>query len=87
MAETRAMVCGHVFRHEREIEVVVRHSDGEWQLVCGKHDHPDDCSDFEFVGLEHLIVRQPNLSEIGKLKPGWMAELTPNGWSRIQHDD
>ena len=28
MAETAALVCGHVFRNERKVKLVVRHSDG-----------------------------------------------------------
>ncbi len=87
MTEKTAIVCGHVFRNERKIEAVIRHSDGVWQLVCGKHDHPKDCSDFEAVGLEHLIARQPNLVEISDLKRGWMAEWTLTGWTLTAHDD
>jgi hypothetical protein len=81
------MVCGHVFRRERKATVVIRHSDGEWQFVCGEHDHPEDCFNFEIVGLEHLVERQPDLAEIGELKPGLMAELSPSGWSYSHHDD
>lgn len=81
------MICGHVFRDERAVALVIRHSDGEWQLVCGGHDHPDDCSDFEVVGLTHLTERQSNLADIGELKPGWMAEMTSVGWKFSAHDD
>jgi hypothetical protein len=81
MTETTAIVCAHVFRNEREAKVVIRHADGTWQLVCGAHDHPQDCADFEVVGLEHLQERQPNLAEIGELKGGWMAEWTDNVWA------
>lgn len=73
--ETTSIVCGHVFKEERPVKVVIHHSDGVWQLVCGAHDHPEDCSDFETVGLEHLIERQANLMEVVGLKPGWIAEL------------
>jgi len=85
--ETTTIVCGHVFRAEREVKVVLHHSDGVWQLVCGGHDHPEDCSDFETVGLEHLIERQSNLMEMLDLKRGWIAELEPTGWSLMPHDD
>ena len=87
MTETTAIVCGHVFRNEREVKVVVHHSDGLWQLVCGRHDHPEDCSDFEPVGLEHLLERQPNLSEVTDLQRGWMAERSGGGWTLAAHDD
>lgn len=72
--ETTAIVCGHIFRNERPVKVVVHHSDGVWQLVCGGHDHPADCSDFEPVGLEHLLERQENLMQVRGLERGWIAE-------------
>lgn len=85
--ETTSIVCGHVFRAEREIEVVIHHSDGLWQLVCGKHDHPDDCSDFEAVGLEHLVERQPNVTELSELPRGWLAEKNTDGWRLKEYDE
>jgi hypothetical protein len=86
--ETTAIVCGHVFRDERPVKVVVRHSDGIWQLVCGGHDHPEDCSDFETVGLEHLVERQADLAEVAAdLKPGFMAEKEADRWNVLAHDD
>ena len=72
--ETTSIVCGHVFRDERPVKVVIHHLDGVWQLVCGEHDHPDDCSDFQPVGLEHIIEKQDNLSEIIDMKRGCIAE-------------
>ena len=87
MIETTAIVCPHVFRSDRPAAMVVHHSDGAWQLVCGGHDHPDDCSSFETVGLEHLIDRQVDLQGLLDLKPGWLAERTPSGWVFSAHDD
>lgn len=80
MVETTAIVCGHVFRVEREVKAVIHHMDGVWQLVCGETDHPADCSDFETVGLEHLLDRQPDLIDLLSLKPGYLAEKTSDGW-------
>lgn len=74
MVEVTATVCGHVFRNERPAKLVVHHADGVWQLVCGEHDQPEDCSDFEPVGLEHLLERQEDLSEVRKIDRGWVAE-------------
>lgn len=79
MVETTAIVCGHVFRNERRVKLVVHHADGVWQLVCGEHDHPEDCSDFEPVGLEHLLERQEDLSGIRTIDRGWMAEQDESG--------
>jgi hypothetical protein len=87
MAEVAAIVCGHVLRDEREIKLVVHHTDGGWQLTCGDYDHPDDFSDAEIVHLHHLLERQPNLNEIGELAPGYLAEWTPAGWNKAAHDD
>lgn len=78
-SETTAIVCGHVFRKERQVKVVIHHSDGVWQLVCGESDHPEDCLDFEPVGLEHIVERQGNLSLVtSELQRGWIAEMSPN---------
>ena len=87
MTETTSIVCSHVFKNERPIEVVIHHSDGVWQLVCGGYDHPKDCSDFEAVGLEHLIERQSNLASLIDLQRGWLAEWNSGGWERLTHDD
>jgi hypothetical protein len=80
MNETLAIVCGHIFRNERRVRAVIRHAGGVWQLVCGETDHPVDCSDFEPVGLEHLLERQANLVEIVHLGEGNMAAETSSGW-------
>lgn len=87
MTETVAIVCAHIFKAERAIRVVIHHHDGVWQLVCGEHDHPEDCSDFEVVGLEHLIDRQPNIREVLGLERGWLAEYADVGWTLAAHDD
>jgi hypothetical protein len=86
--ETTAIVCGHVFSEERPVGVVLHHSDGAWQLVCGAHDHPEDFSDFKTVGLEHLIERQVNLRELTDLPKGWMAEGDENlNWIRSPFEE
>src|SRR5262245_17659813 len=87
MTETTAIVCAHVFKNERQIKVVIHHSDGVWQLVCGENDHPEDCSGFEVVGFEHLIARQSNLARLADLQSGWLAEWTSNGWTLSAHND
>lgn len=80
MVETTAIVCGHVFRAERPVKAVIHHADGVWQLVCGANDHPEDCSDFETVGLEHILERQPDLMELVSLERGSLAEASASGW-------
>lgn len=69
-----AIVCVHVFKSERPVAIVVHHLDGMWQLICGEYDHPEDCSDFEVVCLEHLTDRQANLAEVIGIESGRLAE-------------
>jgi len=69
-----AIVCGHVFRAERPVKLVIHHVDGGWQFVCGEHDHPMDCNDFEPVGIDHLVDRQPDLAQLPPLQTGTLAE-------------
>ena len=79
MMETLAIVCGHVFRDERPVKVAIHHSDGTWQLVCGARDHPEDFSDFETVGFEHVYERQKELTRLLSLKRGSIAEKGDDG--------
>lgn len=82
MTETPAIVCAHIFNNEREVKAVIRHEDGVWQMVCGEQDHPQDCSNFEVVGLGHLTKRQPNLKQLADMPPGWIAERVNDKWLR-----
>jgi hypothetical protein len=84
--ETRAIVCGHVFREERRVKLIVRHHDGVWQFTCGDHDHPEDLADFEVVGANHIFERQENLSPIMDLLPGRLAEMIDGEWQITAHD-
>jgi hypothetical protein len=86
--ETTSIVCGHVFRSERPVRVAIHHADGVWQLVCGERDHPEDCSDFEPVGMEHIVERQDDLAEIATMQRGWIAERDEDGnWHRDPFDE
>jgi hypothetical protein len=85
--ELATIVCSHVFKNTRSIELVVHHWDGTWQMTCGKSDHPLDCADFEVVGLNHLYERQPNLRLTAELKPGALAECMNGEWEIAFHDD
>ena len=90
VAETISLVCGHVFRNERRVRLVIHHDDGGWQFVCGERDHPGDCSDFEPVGLEHLVERQPELVALLQTRRGAVVEQARSGrWnvSDLDGDD
>lgn len=80
--------CDHVLNGDRSIEVVVHHSDGEWQLTCGKHDHQENGATIRPVHAEHLFDSSPFLEDLLKtLDRGWLAELSNERWERIAHDD
>lgn len=87
MIETLAIVCPHVFRIQRDVSLVIHHSDGTWQFVCGLHDHDPQCADFETVGLRHLTNRQSNLVELNTLPAGCLAEWINGEWRIVRHDD
>lgn len=85
--ETTAIVCTHVFTAERSVAVVIHHSDGVWQLVCGKDDHAADVSAYETVGLEHILERQNNLHLVACIDRSMMAEFDGANWSISPYDD
>jgi len=87
VTEGVCIVCAHIFADARPVSLVVHHADGMWQFVCGGYDHPPDCSDFETVGISHLINRQPNLVAVSDLELGWLAEWRADSWQKMAHDD
>lgn len=87
MNETIVIVCGHVFRKERQVGLVLHDSDGIWQFVCGQTDHPEDCGDFAPVGVEHLLERQAGLDGLLTLERGWIAERADAGEWKISPDE
>lgn len=42
--------CGHVFRREREVKLVL-HEKGDWQSMCGGTDHSGPDGKFVLVGV------------------------------------
>ncbi len=81
-------VCGHVFRRERTVKLAIHHSDGMWQLTCGKDDHSTDHPDLHLVHPEHLLEKQPELGEtLHDLPRGYLVENVDGEWSKSAHDD
>ena len=81
--ELAAYVCSHVFENTRPILLVSR-AGGDWQCLCGgKHD-PDEVP--YVIGLNHLIERDPTLSELQDLSAEWEAERANVGdtWVRTR---
>lgn len=74
--------CGHVFRRERPVLLVVREA-GDWQFLCGGADHDDPLEPYHIsVGI--LLDTEPALNKISDLLPEWEAERTEVGrdWLR-----
>jgi hypothetical protein len=67
----RVFCCGHVFRQEREVKLVV-HDKTDWQFMCGGTDHSR--TDGHFVHVGALINFDSSLDEVAELPPGWEAE-------------
>ena len=71
MAEVRAIICSHVYRSERPVNLVVL-AGGEWMLLCGE-EHGDD-EKYEVAGINHLYERDPSLLEVSGLVNNESAE-------------
>lgn len=78
--------CGHVFRQERPVLLVVR-EEGDWQFLCGDVDHPDANEPFH-IGVGHLVAHDPSLDDAADLLPNWEAERKSLGsaWLRTPCD-
>lgn len=66
-------VCKHIFEDSRRVRLVLRYSDGDWGFFCGENDHDDQ---FHWVGIEHLLERDPSLQAVSNLQKGYIAERT-----------
>lgn len=79
--ETAAFVCSHVFSNTRPILLVAREN-GDWMYLCGES-HGDG-EDFQVIGREHLLLRDPSLNGLLDLADGMEAERASPGqpWVR-----
>jgi hypothetical protein len=79
----RVFMCGHVFRCERPVLLVVR-EEGDWVFACGNSDHAQDASEWRVVGIGHLTERDGSLHLVSDLPDGWQAErMRPDApWGR-----
>jgi hypothetical protein len=64
--------CGHVFRRERNVQLVCHHK-GDWQFMCGGTDH-SGAVDGNFVHVGALLDFDPSLEQLADLPLGWEAE-------------
>lgn len=79
--ELATFVCSHVFERSRDVLLVAR-EEGDWMFLCGS-DHPPD-EQFHVVGLNHLVERDEDLSEVLDLADNSEAERAARGapWTR-----
>lgn len=69
--------CGHLFRRERPVLMVVREG-GDWQFLCGGVDHNDPLEPYH-VSVGVLIDADVTLHQIADLLQEWEAERTEVG--------
>ena len=82
------LVCDHIFKQEREIALIVHHSDGMWSFMCGQTDHDAEGDCMAVAHVEHLFDQQPAIEEIvGTLKAGQFADRVDGDWQLAAHDD
>ncbi|HZX79920.1 MAG TPA: hypothetical protein VFE72_03070 [Lysobacter sp.] len=75
------LICRHVFEHSRPV-LLVRNQEDTWSLLCGGEDHGDE--DFCYVGVGHLLDRDPTLDACADLLQDHEAERSAVGgaWTR-----
>lgn len=81
-------VCRHIRNKIRDVMLVVHHSDGMWQITCGKFDHPSGFADLfqaEDDDLEYISNQLP--SDLKFVRRGWMADKQDGVWVQLAHDD
>jgi hypothetical protein len=70
-SEIVAYVCSHIFSNTMPILLVSR-AEGDWQCLCGQTHSKDEIP--KVVGLNHLLERDPSLSQLRDLPVDWEAE-------------
>jgi hypothetical protein len=75
--------CGHVFRRQRNVRLVICHKENDWQFTCGEADHYT-AADGNFVVIGVLLDFDPSLDEVADLPAGWEAERRDPGSSWIR---
>jgi hypothetical protein len=82
------LVCDHVLALDREVDFIVHHADGMWQLTCGQPDHSTDGSSVRPVHLHHIIDRSPEIANVMLKTPrGHLSERVDGNWTIESHDD
>ncbi len=79
---TALVVCGHVFRREREIRLVCFDDDGP-QATCDlDHRTPGEEADGKLVALKHLFTWDEGLEFLRDLEFGQTAwKSGPKSWT------
>ncbi|WP_437516468.1 hypothetical protein [Sorangium sp. So ce1099] len=79
--EVATFVCSHVFDGSRPVLLVAREQ-GDWMYLCGEpHDSNEE---YHVIGREHLIQRDPTLTDTLNLSDQTEAERESVGGQWIR---
>lgn len=84
-SEVPVYICSHIFDNSRPV-LLVSKADGEWQMLCGSHHDANELP--HVVGINHLLERDPSLTQVMDLQDDWEAERESVGdsWVRTKCD-
>lgn len=71
MTERPVFLCSHIFQNTRPV-LLVSKEDGDLQFLCGLDHDPSEIP--HVVGLDHLLERDPSISQVLDLPENWEAE-------------
>jgi len=77
--------CGHVFRDERPVLLVVRDEEGSWQFLCNGSNCVDE-GDIHLVGVGHLLERDSSLGVAADLNVSQYCERQSVGGKWVVGD-
>ena len=81
--------CRNVYERGAPVLYAADHHNGDWQMMCGGHEHVDDDEQIVVLHKEHLGERDPGLTEVFDLLPGWEAQRDSQSapWTRQPFED
>jgi hypothetical protein len=65
--------CRNVYERDVPVLYVVHDHNDDWEMLCGGNEH-DSQAECVVLHKEHLANRDPGLTEVFDLLPGWAAE-------------
>lgn len=73
-------VCNHVFQKERTVALIAHHSDGQWQLTCGKNDHSLNDGGLKSVHIDHIVEDDDLARAMIATRKGFFSEMRSGNW-------